>query len=154
MKTDLEQGVDIAAYKGKRIAAFDYGLKRTGFAVSDIFHITVKPICFFETMSTGFWGNLDGVISEYNPGLIVLGMPFRLDGTETELMKKIKSFGNTLKQKYSCNVVYHDESYSTKNAVKTMIQIGKGKKQRSMKGSDDMIAAAIILQDFLKIYGN
>lgn len=134
--------------KGKRIGALDYGKKRIGFAVCDELHITVSPRKVFYT-DMDFWPELIKSISDERLGAIVVGVPLRHDKTETELIIEIREFIEVLKSKVNLDVYEFDESFSTRRAVKTMIEIGKKKKNRSTRENKDKTAAAIILRDFL-----
>lgn len=135
--------------KGMRIAAFDYGKKRIGFAVCDEFHITINPRKCFDRESKNLWIEIIKTISEERISLIIVGVPYRLDEIETELIQEIKLFISQLKEKTNLNVIEYDESYTSKQAVKTMLEIGKRKKARAVKQNKDLIAAALILKGFL-----
>ncbi len=136
--------------KGKRLAALDYGRKRVGFAVCDEFHITVSPRKVFDFASPDFFNNLREEIEKENASALVLGIPLRNDNQETEIIKEILRLKEDIEEKIGVDVILHDESFSSVRASETMISIGKKKKQRSRKGSKDLIAAAIILRDFLQ----
>ena len=66
------------------------------------------------------------------------------------MIKEIICFIDELKQKITIPVYEFDENFSSKEAMLTMINIGKKKKQRATKTNIDKIAAAIILRNFLK----
>jgi putative holliday junction resolvase len=136
-------------FKGKRIAAIDYGSKRLGFAVCDELHITVSPRECFYRDKVDFWKKLLDALEKDCIGGIVLGVPWRLDGELTPLIKEILNFSDELKEKSKMEVIHVDESYSTVDATQVMISIGKRKKKRSIKENKDKIAAAIILRQFL-----
>lgn len=135
--------------KGKRIIAVDYGLKRTGLAVCDELHISITPLTFLKTDSPRFWDNLISILNRENAATVIVGIPHRPDNEKTEVILKIEEFINELQKRTSLKILTFDESFSSNRAIKTMISIGKKKKKRSQKGTDDMIAAAIILRDFL-----
>ncbi|MFH1049509.1 MAG: Holliday junction resolvase RuvX [bacterium] len=134
---------------GKRIIAIDYGLKRVGLAVCDELHISITPLRVLFPDSSGFWDELLTIIQYERAFTIVVGIPQRLDNEKTDVILKIEEFIGILKEKTSLEIMTFDESFSTHRAVETMISIGKRKKNRAKKGSKDIIAAAIILRDFL-----
>lgn len=136
--------------KGIRIGAIDYGKKRVGFAVCDELHITVTPKEVFDRTSDNFFDVLQSSIHKEKVGLLIVGVPYRLDNKETELIREIMEFIKELKSKTGIEVLTFDESFSTHRSVNIMLEIGKKKKRRAMKGNKDMIAAAIILRDFLE----
>jgi putative Holliday junction resolvase len=136
--------------KDKRLAGVDFGLKRVGVAVCDEFHITISPRGILAFDSDDFWKKFISLLQSENAGAVVVGIPTRSDGEETELIRQIKNFIKKIKSKTGLPVISYDESYSSKKAVETMIEIGTPKKQRRRKGSVDQVAAAIILREFLE----
>ena len=136
--------------KGKRIGAFDYGLKRIGFAVTDEFHITTSPRRIFDADSETLMDEISEEVIKERLGAIVIGIPYRHDGQTTDVIEEIKEFIAKVEEVTGLEVYPYDESFSSCRAMETMISIGKKKKQRRTKGSADKIAAAIILRDFLR----
>lgn len=134
---------------GKRLASLDYGRKRVGFAVCDELHITVSPRKFYDITDAKFWDNLLADLVAERVYAIIVGVPYRHDNVETEMIIEIKSFIEDVKTRTSLPVYEQDEAFSSKVAMTTMIGIGKKKKKRAQKGSADMVAAAVILRDFL-----
>lgn len=141
---------DKSELNNKRILSIDYGLKRTGIAVCDEFHITVTPLEVLDSTAESFLDRIIEIAGTRSVSAIVVGVPYRLDGEQTELIQKIEEFINVLKERIKLPIYEIDESYSTVNATKTLISIGRKKKKRSTKGEKDKIAAAIILRDFLE----
>jgi putative Holliday junction resolvase len=137
-------------YKGKRLAGIDFGKKRVGLAICDELHITVTPKLVLDYTSPNFWDQILRFFTDERVSVIILGIPYRHDNSETELMQEIKEFAEQLYEKTNMEVILRDEAFTSVEAVSTMISIGKKKKDRSRKGSKDMIAAAIILRDFLE----
>ena len=139
--------------KGKRIIAVDYGLKRVGLAVCDELHISITPLNFMKADSPFFWEELISIINKEKVSAVIVGIPQRLDNEKTDVILKIEEFIDEIKKKTLLKVLTFDESFSTQRALKTMISIGKKKKNRSKKGIKDSVAAAIILRDFLNESG-
>jgi putative Holliday junction resolvase len=135
----------------RRVGAIDYGLKRVGFAVCDELHISITPKAVLDPTSDKFWTELASWFERERIALVVVGMPFRPDPNEkTEVITAIEGFIEELKTRFELDVEIRDESFSTIRATETMIATGRKKKDRARKGSKDMIAAAIILRDFLR----
>lgn len=135
---------------GKRLASLDYGRKRTGFAVCDEFHITVSPRKIFDVYSETFFEELRNEIQKEKIAAIILGIPLRTDGVETEIIKEIRSLKEEIEKHCEVEVILFDEAFSSRRATETMLAIGKKKKNRSKKGNKDTIAAAVILREFLE----
>ena len=134
---------------GKRIGSIDYGQKRLGLAVCDELHISIRPLSVLNPSKDDFWTELVSYIEKERISSLVVGMPYRLDNQRTDLMREIEEFVIELKSRTGLDVYECDESFSTSMAGEMMFRIGKKKKSRAKKGNKDLIAAAIILRDFL-----
>jgi putative Holliday junction resolvase len=137
------------ALKGKRIAGIDFGTKQVGMAVCDEFHITVSPKGVFFREKPDFWEKLLKALEAERVSAVVVGMPYKDDGSVSKLMRMIKEFTVELGRKSGLPVLIFDESFSTRRAFDTMEEIGMKKKKQHGKGTKDLIAAAVILRDFL-----
>lgn len=131
-----------------RIMAIDYGLKRTGIAVSDNLQMIASPL---ETVETS---KLHDFLKDYfqreQVEKIIIGMPYRADGSLPPFAEKIKAFASWLEKNYpQLQIEFIDERYTSKLAQQTLIQAGVKKKKRSQKGALDRMAAAIMLQEYL-----
>ncbi len=131
-----------------RIIAIDYGKKRTGIAVTDPLKITAGPL---ETIPTqNIFPFLDDYIKKEPVEGIVVGMPRKLDNSDTHTTQDVIRLIEKLKQKYSqLNVFEEDEKFTSKLAKDAMLMGGMKKKDRRNKENIDRISAAIILQSFL-----
>jgi len=131
-----------------RIMGLDIGDRRIGVAISDLLHITASALETIErkniqtdlTRITDLARRL-GVVE------IVVGLPFHMDGSESEQARKIQSFCRKLARESGLPVVYEDERLSTVSAIRmlTLQGIKTGKK----KDLVDRVSAAIILQKHL-----
>ena len=131
-----------------RILAIDYGLKRTGLAITDPMKIIASPL---ETISTAdFFDWFAAYSKQEDVEAMVVGMPTKLDQSETHTTEPVKKFVEKL-QKDLPNISVHivDERYTSKMAHDAMIQGGMKKKERRKKENVDKISATIILQSFL-----
>lgn len=132
-----------------RILAIDYGLKRTGLAVTDPMKIIASPL---ETISTD---DLIRWIKRYiiseQVEQIVVGMPVKLDLSATHTTEPAKNLVATLKATFpDIPIAQEDERFTSKIALQTMIAGGMKKKDRRNKANVDKISATIILQSFLE----
>lgn len=136
--------------KNKRIAAIDYGKRRIGIAVCDIMHITVTPKITIDSSITDKYEAILKFIIEESVDALVVGIPLRDDDKNKEFIDEIRDFIQVIQDKSGLDVYEQDESYSSIEALDTMIEIGYGKKKRRHKENKDKIAAAIILRHFLE----
>lgn len=131
-----------------RIIAIDYGTKRIGLAVTDPLKIFASPL---ETVNTS---EFDSFLSEYlkkeKVELIVIGYPVQMNNTASESVKHINPFIKKLKKDYpAIPLQLADERFTSKIALKTMIEGGVKKNDRRDKALVDRISASIILQSYL-----
>ena len=131
-----------------RILAIDYGIKRTGIAVSD----EMQMIAFGLTTvaSETAISFLKDYFSKEKVEKVILGEPKQMDGTPSQSAEIINKFLETFKSNFPDMPVERiDERFTSKMAFQTMIDSGLKKKQRQNKGLIDEIAATILLQDYL-----
>ncbi len=132
-----------------RIIAIDYGKKRSGIAVTDPEQIIAHPL---ETVDTKILPKfIDNYLHQQDVEEIVFGHPKHSDDTDAEIFDQIKKFADKIDKKYkNIKINFWDERYTSKRAVKSMVEAGYKKKQRRKKENIDKIAATIILQDYLE----
>ncbi|GEM53889.1 putative pre-16S rRNA nuclease [Flavobacterium branchiophilum NBRC 15030 = ATCC 35035] len=131
-----------------RILALDYGLKRTGIAVTDDYQLIASGLTTVPTHE------LMSFLTQYfqteNVKTLVIGDPKQMNGLPSESAAIINGFVTHFKNIFpNIEVVRIDERFTSKMAFKTMIDSGLKKNQRKNKALIDEIAATILLQDFL-----
>lgn len=131
-----------------RKLAIDFGLKRTGLAVTDTSNIIASPL---ETIdSQDLMKRLKELVAQLDVDVLVLGEPKNLDNTDTHITANVKLLEEALKKEFPfLKVVLIDERFTSSMALKSMITAGSTKKQRREKGTIDRVSAAIILQSYL-----
>lgn|SRR5690606_3274117 len=135
-----------------RIICLDYGLKRTGIAVTDPMRIIASALNTIDTKE--LMNFLKSYISSEPVGKILIGEPYNLDGSDTHATRPVKDFMKKLKKEFpSIEIESIDEQFSSKMAMRAMIDMNMKKKKRREKGMIDQIAAAIMLQEYLENSG-
>ena len=131
-----------------RILAIDYGMKRTGLAITDPLQIIASGL---ETVDTpNLFKYLEDLFAKETIDTVVLGEPKQLNGEASQSAPLIEAFLQKFKNKFpQITVVRIDERFTSKIAFQTMIDSGLKKKQRQNKALVDEIAATIMLQDYL-----
>ena len=132
-----------------RIVAIDYGSKRVGLAVTDPLQIIAT------SLDTVHAKDVIQYLKDYQvrEGIecFVVGMPKRLDNTDTNATSLVKAFVKNLGKNFpSIPIHLHDERFTSVMALQTMIAGGMKKKDRREKANVDKISATIILQSFLE----
>jgi putative holliday junction resolvase len=134
--------------KTGRIMAFDYGLKRTGIAVSDETRVFSFPLVTVETPKLMEW--LVTYAGKETVSQFVVGLPLHADQTPAAIEPHIAGFVTRLKKSFpSIPVDRMDERYTSKMAFDTILAAGVPKMKRRNKSLIDKISASIILQSYI-----
>ncbi|HLX93133.1 MAG TPA: Holliday junction resolvase RuvX [Puia sp.] len=136
-----------------RIIAIDYGSKRTGIAVTDPMQIIATGLTTVE--SSKLITFLKDYVKREAVELIVIGEPKNLDDSDTHATPLVRRMIAVLTKEFpNIPVKTIDERFSSKLAMRAMIEMGLKKKQRQNKSLVDEISATILLQDYLTTTGH
>ena len=131
-----------------RYIAFDWGLRRTGIAVTDSSAIIASPLKTVDTRELK--PEITKLIQAEPCAGLIVGVPGMFEDLKTDSSEGIEKFINFLEKSYPTLPLHKvDESDTSSEAMDAMIAGGMKKKKRREKGSLDKVAAAIILQRFL-----
>jgi putative Holliday junction resolvase len=131
-----------------RILAIDYGIKRTGLAVTDELQIIASGLTTIPSETAITF--LKDYFSKESVAKVLIGEPKQMNGQPSESTPVIEKFVADFTQAFPLMKVERvDERFTSKMAFQTMIDSGLSKKQRQNKGLVDEIAATILLQDYL-----
>ena len=138
--------------KSKRLAkiiALDIGGKRTGIAETDPMQIIASPR---ETVATKeLEPYLMHWLKQEEVEAIVIGDPLGLDGGDSDNSALVLDWETKLKVLFPTIPIHRqDERFTSKMAMKSLVQSGMKKKKRREKGALDKVSAAIILEDYLR----
>jgi putative Holliday junction resolvase len=118
----------------KTILAFDFGEKRIGVAVGNTVTKTAEALKIIQEKNQDEkFKAIEVFIQEWQPQLLVVGLPTHPDGAEHEMTLKAKRFGNQLHGRFQKEVVWIDERYTSV----------------SVQDGNDALAAQLILQQYL-----
>ena len=132
-----------------RILAIDYGGKRTGIAVTDPLQIIATGLTTIE--SKQLIPFLKKYFMEEHVERIVIGMPKNWDETDTHGTPLVKAAIKKLQKEFpDMPIIEVDERYTSKMAKAAMLEMGMKKSERQVKGNVDVIAATIMLQEFMR----
>jgi putative Holliday junction resolvase len=131
-----------------RILAIDFGVKRTGIAVTDELQIIASGLTTVPTDE--LLSFLENYFNEEDVALVVVGEPKRMNNENSAVESSILEFIKKFESQFS-NIPLRriDERFTSKMAFQTMIDGGLKRKQRKDKGLIDKISATIILQSYL-----
>jgi putative Holliday junction resolvase len=131
-----------------RIICIDYGGKRCGLAVTDPLQIIATALTTVATKE--LYTYLAAYFLKEPVELILIGEPLNLDDTPTHATPLVKKAIVELTKKFpNIPIQTVDERFSSKNAVRAMVEMGMKKKDRQDKKNVDQIAATILLQEYL-----
>ncbi|MFM7643247.1 MAG: Holliday junction resolvase RuvX [Sphingomonadales bacterium] len=129
------------------VLCIDFGLKRSGLAISDPNRIIASPLQTVASETLEAW--LEVEIPKRQISEIILGYPTRLDGSDTHITENIRLLKQVLETKFpQLQIQLFDERFSSKMASSAIAQMGHKKKKQD-KGLIDQVAAALILQEYL-----
>jgi len=132
-----------------RIMAIDFGLKRTGIAVTDPLQIIASGLTTVE--SPKLIAFLKDYFKKEVVELVLVGEPKNWDDSDTHATPLVRELLVRLQKEFpSMPLLTVDERYTSKMASRAMIDMGLKKKQRQNKALVDEIAATIMLQEYLE----
>ena len=128
------------------VLAFDFGLKQIGIAFGQTITNQSTGIKIIKAKNgVPNWGEIKIIVEEWNPDMLVVGLPIHMNDQESEMSALARNFAKNLKSLSHINVKMVDERLSSREA--------KNKAKEASKSLDttktDHIAAAFILQSFL-----
>jgi putative Holliday junction resolvase len=132
-----------------RILAIDFGLKRTGIAVTDPLRIIASGLTTVETK--GLMDFLKNYCAEEDVECFVVGLPMHNDGSPAQIAPQADAFSAQLQKQFPDKpVLRFDERYTSKEASRIILQSGAKKSKRRDKALVDKIAAALILEYYME----
>lgn len=132
-----------------RIMAIDYGDQRIGLAVSD-----ARAILVGDAWTLKEWKMDRAVlkiaeeVKNREVGLLVLGLPKNMDGTEGERAAISREFGAKLEEATGLEVKFWDERRSSVEAH--AILHANGRKEKDHRKNVDAVAASLMLEGYLR----
>lgn len=135
-----------------RVLALDVGERRVGIAISDPTGTLARPL---QALARGSreedFAAIAALVAEHDVGLVVVGQPLSLDGTEGPQARRVARYAEALAAHLTVRVISWDERFTTVEAEKVLRQGRKEKDRRRArtKGELDAVAAAVILQGYL-----
>ena len=126
--------------------AFDYGTQRIGVAFGQSVSRTAQAVCVLKARDgIPDWDEIAKLIEDWNPDVFVVGLPYNLDGSDSELLKRANKFANRLNGRFNKPCYGMDERLSSKAAIEQVVE-EKGGLGKNLAIDD--IAAQIILQNW------
>jgi len=136
----------------RSLLAIDYGLRRIGIATAVCLTRTASPLTTLPA-SNGEpeWDKLDRLIKDWQPDLIVVGLPYNSDGSWSEMGTLAKGFAEKLIDRYSLPVDLIDERFTSAEAGSLLKeQRRQGLRNKKLHKEDvDAVAAQLIAESWM-----
>lgn len=129
------------------VLAFDYGLKSIGVAVGQRLTGTASTLKALKAQDgTPNWDQIDALLKEWQPELVVVGLPLNMDGSEQPFTARVHKFINRLHGRFGVKVIAQDERLTTVDARAELFSQGGFKKLS--KDAVDCYSAKLILESW------
>lgn len=131
-----------------RAMGFDFGTKKIGVAFGQSLLGTAQPLTPVPARDgIPDWDLLEKLVKEWQPQVLVVGLPLNMDGSESELSQRARKFGNRLNARFRLPVQMMDERLTTREARDTLSAVHERRKGKLP--SLDSTAAVLMLESFL-----
>lgn len=133
------------------VLAFDFGTKSIGCAVGQSITGTAQALPAFKAQDgLPNWSDIENCLKEWNPDVLVVGLPLNMDGTIQDLTLRAKKFANRLHGRFGITVELQDERLTTMEARSEIFERGGFRSLK--KDKVDGISACLILESWFEGY--
>ena len=140
----------MSAVAARTLLGFDYGLKRIGVAVGQELTGTASALTTVAARDgKPDWEAISHLIDEWQPDAVVVGLPLNMDGSDHELSRRARRFGNQLHGRYNLPAHFIDERLSSLEAEALLRGGSQAHRKALYKESIDKLAAQVILETWL-----
>jgi putative holliday junction resolvase len=131
----------------RTVLTFDYGTKSIGVAVGQEFTGTASLLSALKAQDgTPDWQQLEKLINDWQPQLLLVGLPLNMDGTEQPFTARVRKFANRLHGRFGLPVTLQDERLTTAEARSQLFAEGGYKKLA--KDKIDSFSAKLIFESW------
>lgn len=131
------------------VLGFDYGTKSIGIAIGQSLTGTGNPIGSIKAVDgIPKWEEIGMLIEEWQPDIVVVGLPLNMDGTEQEITQRAKKFANRINGRFGVKIATQDERLTTADAKARLFESGGYK--ALTKGQVDAMSAVLIIESYFE----
>ncbi len=131
------------------LLGFDYGMKSIGVAVGQQITASARPLLALKAKEgVPNWDQIAALLKEWQPALLVVGLPLNMDGTEQDISRRARKFANRLHGRFGIRVELQDERLTTTDARARLFENG-GYKALG-KDAVDAVSAQLILESWME----
>ncbi|MBU3824324.1 MAG: Holliday junction resolvase RuvX [Candidatus Oceanisphaera merdipullorum] len=133
----------------RTLFGFDYGTKSIGVAVGQEITGSACPLLALKANDgVPNWEQIEALLKEWQPALLVVGLPLNMDGTEQDISRRARKFANRLHGRFGLPVELKDERLTTADARARLFDAG-GYKALG-KDAVDAVSAQLILESWME----
>lgn len=133
----------------RTILGFDFGTKSIGVAVGQEITGSASPLLSLKAVDgIPNWDEIGKLIGEWQPDLLVVGLPLNMDGTEQEMTHRARKFANRLNGRFGVKTATQDERLTTTDAKARLFELGGFKSLT--KGQVDAVSAVLIIESYFE----
>jgi putative Holliday junction resolvase len=135
------------------VIGFDYGVRRIGVAAGDTLTDGARPLGVVAAADGApDWAGVNRYIREWGPRVLVVGVPYNMDGTPGQLTAAAQEFAAELGRRFPLEVVTVDERLSSREAQDILRrQRASGARPRRVRHGDvDAAAACVLVEQWLR----
>lgn len=135
--------------EAQTIIGVDFGTGSIGFAIGQSLTGTASPIKALKAKDgVPNWDDVGKLLNEWQPDLVVVGLPLNMDGTDQPITARAKKFANRLHGRFGVQVTTHDERLTTVDAKAHLFETGGYRNLK--KGNVDAQSAVVILESWFE----
>jgi putative Holliday junction resolvase len=132
---------------------FDFGKVRIGVAIGQELTATATPLTEVSVKHhRPNWQIIDELMQQWQPDLLVLGLPYHADGSSNTVTEAAITFGHELQHRYGLKIETIDEHLSSREAkqriAQTLATTNRKSRHKHRIDSVDSVAAALILESW------
>ena len=133
----------------RSLMGFDFGTKSIGIATGQEITGSASPLTSLKA-NEGIpdWAQIEKLLKEWQPDLLIVGLPLNMDGTEQEMTQRARKFGQRLHGRFGFQVEFKDERLTTTDAKARLFEQG-GYKALG-KSRVDAVSAQLILESWME----
>ncbi|TXH62475.1 MAG: Holliday junction resolvase RuvX [Tolumonas sp.] len=133
----------------RSLMGFDFGTRSIGIATGQEVTGTASPLTSIKA-NDGIpdWDQIEKILKEWQPDLLIVGLPLNMDGTEQEMTQRAKKFGQRLHGRFGFQVEFKDERLTTTDAKARLFE--RGGYRALGKSKVDAVSAQLILESWME----
>ena len=130
----------------KTLLAFDYGTRSIGVASGQAITGSANPLTELRARDgVPNWDELSKLLQEWQPDLVLVGLPLNMDGSDSEFAARARKFARRLHGRFGVQVAMVDERLTTREAKRIA-----GHRDSYRDNPVDAVAAQLILESWLE----